>query len=915
MNATRFSIAKIFATVLLATSALAAEDNNDFKCGPIDCDVLKDHPSARLERLAKDLIDNKPKAIDHIDELRKRFWEMYAFDHTSEDCDKARDEFAQALFMKDLYYVQLNVLARTWAPNPNRLTGQQEDLPNKVVDFMGAGIDDGIPRSALPAFLAWVNATRDAMGFGKGFDAQAKVMWQVNVGVLSADYRKAMNFGGKEYQEYVMERDWAEFAAIKRIPAGYDHKETYGVFLYFRPGRNSFHDANLMYAGMEKALGKEAAQAAAESVRLAPKTAAGNLVQRDLGEPMKLGPGGGKVPDNDAPVPQGVIGVYEDPCLAMELLATRDDDRRYLLYLLKHQYWKNASSIKQATDEWTFAAALYKQLTIAFGEQDVLASARLVRTATKRWISGNVMDQKALGATRNVPLEAFEDILSRKNPKGYVRATLAFDQNLQKPEEVDAAYQKLVASSSENAILETAKKVTAEKPLFGYRLELQEFVEAMNAPPPAPAQPAGPLYDFPEYVAWKGFAPGAKASYVSRIWEQNPPGGDGLVPTRTTERHTFTLQSTTPERELFWLTEIAYDPTGAAHPPSDSEFTYPAKIALRMQRTQGPGAKARAAPGAATEGPAPTTATRRPGLPTQTAPDVTTEAPTPAPPTTTGDAAVSSRRLDRFTVPPTAPMETGEEVVEIKGKKIATRWQSQTFTFIPKSPYPDSTLIVKVWTSDAVPGGLVRKTEDRITPTTRTHRGERIVLETYLESFEGTKPGVKDPDPSAKATTTYVPPAAAMGANVPSVPGTGGPTGAGPASPAPPAPPAPTASPAPGDNAAGPAPTDPAPPKPTRPLRTRRPTPALTPQEEFTQRFSAVMTRLIQARAALARSERTRGAQGDDLPADIRDARDRAVAKRKATEAALSENNLVEAEKELKAMDDAVTVMENYVKK
>ena len=51
-----------------------------------------------------------------------------------------------------------------------------------------------------------------------------------------------------------------------------------------------------MYAGMEKALGKEAAQAAADSVRLAPKTKAGDLVQRDLGEPVKLGPGGARCP-------------------------------------------------------------------------------------------------------------------------------------------------------------------------------------------------------------------------------------------------------------------------------------------------------------------------------------------------------------------------------------------------------------------------------------------------------------------------------------------------------------------------------------------------------------------------------------------------------------------------------------------
>src|SRR5258708_33497848 len=111
----------------------------------------------------------------------------------------------------------------------------------------------------------------------------------------------------------------------------------------------------------------------------------------------------------------------------------------------------------------------------------------------------------------------------------------------------------------------------------------------MNAPASDVEQPAGPLYDFPEYLAWKGFAPGAKSSYVSRVWEQNPPGGDRLVPTRTTDRHTFTLRTITEERELFWLTEIAFGPTGAAGAPHDTEFTYPAKIALRTRRVKGNG--------------------------------------------------------------------------------------------------------------------------------------------------------------------------------------------------------------------------------------------------------------------------------------------------------------------------------------
>ena len=62
-----------------------------------------------------------------------------------------------------------------------------------------------------------------------------------------------MNLSGKEYQAYVIERDWAEFAAKNKVPAGYDHAETYGIFVYYRSGNNSFSDANIIYSGMEKA--------------------------------------------------------------------------------------------------------------------------------------------------------------------------------------------------------------------------------------------------------------------------------------------------------------------------------------------------------------------------------------------------------------------------------------------------------------------------------------------------------------------------------------------------------------------------------------------------------------------------------------------------------------------------------------
>ena len=873
MDTARNSVAIAFVALLLVTSVAAADDNKDFTCGPIDCNTLKDHPDVRFAKMFAAGEDKRPPRLDDLPDLRRRFWEMYAFDPTSKDCDNAREDFAQALFVKDLLYLQVNVVARIWAPNPHRLTGEQEDLPSRLLAFATGHGDDGIPQLAQPEFYDWVNATRDRLQPSNKVDDKIVADWNAAFGILSPAFRKAANFSGKEYQAYVMERDWAEFAAKNKVPAGYDHAETYGIFVYYRSGNNSFSDANIIYSGMEKALGKAPVHAAAELVRVSPKTETGNLVRRpDLGQPEKLGPGGSAVPDYDAPVPKGVIGVYTNPALAMEILATQDDDRRYLLYLLKHQYWKNAASIKQATDEWTFAAALYQQLTSAFAnEQEVLHAAGKVRTATKRWISGNVMDQRALGATRNVPLEAFEDVLAREDPRGYVRATLAFDQDLQTRAEVDAAYQKLVASGSEKAVLETAQRIVADKPMFGYRLELQDFLKTMNGPPPAP-KPAEVLVDDPLYLGWKGFEAGAKASYATQIWVPDPhvtPDPNKLLPGHFTERHTFTLRSITPDQALFWLTEIAYDADGSSSRPHDSEFAYPAKL-----RRPDPSA----APASSDDAPGPSRAkrgmTRSPSARATPQDIPLLNAPAPD--------------LIGYTNPSTAPNETGDEIVEIHGRRLATHWEAAHFTFKPNSPYKDNTLTVKVWTSDAVPSGLVRKTQDRICPPGRGGGIERYIKETWLESFEGTRAGVADPDPSAPATTGYVPPRVPAGSAASAGSGSAGPQTQ---------PSRPTAQP----------------PAPGRPPRDRS-RPAPSPADAaLSERFTTDMARFQKVRRALNVLLRLQAGQGTPPPADITDARDRLQKEATAALQARQTRNPEQEEKSLQELEDTAAVIEKYL--
>src|SRR5258708_3607411 len=171
---------------------------------------------------------------------------------------------------------------------------------------------------------------------------------------------------------------------------------------------------------MAEVLGKSVVYAAAKKVMDAPKNDRGVLVVT-VPRPVKIGPGGSEVDDYTVPIPPGVIGVYADPIMAMELLATQDDDRRYLLHLLTGQNYPNGRTWDRAT-AWTFADTAYKKLVMAFGEKPVLEAAHLVRTATKRLTSGTVMDEKAIGASRNEPFTVFEDILARKNPRGYVRS-------------------------------------------------------------------------------------------------------------------------------------------------------------------------------------------------------------------------------------------------------------------------------------------------------------------------------------------------------------------------------------------------------------------------------------------------------------------------------------------------------------
>ena len=266
------------------------------------------------------------------------------------------------------------------------------------------------------------------------------------------------------------------------VPTAFDNKEKYGIYLYGRMGHVSDTEASAIYAGMIKVLGKEVVEAAAEKVRTAERKPNDDLVTH-VKEPYKVSPDGKKVEDYDVPVPPGVIGVYTNQLVAMEILATEDSDAHYLLYLLKSRFQGNRRLLPQDADKWTYAKNSYDGLTRAFGQAQLQGAAHAVHTATKRLLTGSVMNQQALGATRNEPFEAFEDILARKDPRGYVKAAIAFKENLYSPASVDVetAYRQLIAGSDESKVLEAARTMVAGKPHFLYRDEFDQLKKAIDS--------------------------------------------------------------------------------------------------------------------------------------------------------------------------------------------------------------------------------------------------------------------------------------------------------------------------------------------------------------------------------------------------------------------------------------------------
>ena len=853
----------VLCTALIAGAAAHGAERtrdevpDDFKCGPIDCDVIKDHPNKRYLLQFKASADGEPLDVTKIQDFRDEFWKTYP---DKKGHEEAREKFAQALFLKDMFCLQNYMRLTILSPVPNAVE-RGEDMPAKVGEFLSGFGDGGVPKTARYEFYVWAEKVRANLGAVKSRDDIFITSLRVGMGSLSPAFYQASDLGGKEYQAYLMERDWGEFEQAHRVPAGFDNKQYFGIYLYYRYGGYPFAEAKATYAALKATLKNDRViEDAAEMIRTAPRKDNGDLVVT-VPDPVKKGPGGDLVDDYDVPMPEKVVGTYRDPLVAFEVAIAQGGDREYLHYLLAQQAVFNRKLMREKITKWVYAGEAYEALVHAFGAQEVAWGAQRVRTAKKRMITGNIMDQTALGATRNEPFHAFEDMMCRKDPTGFVKVAIAFQENLEHPASVDvlAEYRKLVGSD-EKQVLEAATRVAARTPWIISRQEWDAIKQDM-ARGPEPEKPAPVLVDNPDFLAWKKFASGTKVNLITRTWYQPVRGNDKLI-SKTSEEFTYTLKSVSADRVDYWLTEHVYDNNGQVHPPHDTEMAYPAKWEL----------------------------------PANAGPRTRMRNPAEAKGTEMGPG-----RMARDVVQGDVEKQSGEEELEIGGRMIHAQWKSEKYP-VEVKPWGKGTLLVKVWTSDEVPGNLVRKTQDTVVPADNAHPGWRALEETSVVSLEGCAPG----KPAAVVRSDYVPPELGFSLAMPRPTNLDKP------------PPVvqkqvipfgrqPVTSPAP--VAGGTDATDRM--VPGRARNANALSPEVQKYTELIRQSSAVANRM----ALVKRQFMLRQRRNEELPAEVKEAADRFDPDMKSVATSMGQRDTAAWEAGIKKLNEDVTVAEKYFKR
>jgi hypothetical protein len=767
-----------------------------------------------------------------IAEARSRFWKVFPNGPGFADAQSA---FLGALMQKDLSYLMFSL--------QQGVTGDVQKMQNAIavtadpfgidpttptsLNAFPTGVDGGIRPFAFPLYVAWVNALRRAQGRDKdGMWAQPQIIAEAVVD--KSAWRRA----------YEDARNWAEFLSSGLDISKYVTPQVYlvnqmesGVTMALarsKPAELPDPKASSvdLYNFFVKNFGEKEVLAAATAVLRTPKNAMGGLANRA----------------------EVAIGTYQgapspNPFLLFLTQVTNSSPHNYAVALCLDQYGlmgREATTTLNTKEQWVKAAAVYGQLVARFGEPAVVAAAGRLKDVAKDDRGGPRGDPESKGAIfwftallkdpkTQVP-DVSHFLASSYDPRWMgkiveVRGTVArveLDTN-GSPRYATIHFKeskndRFTAFTPHSDILGQNSSGLVGKPIEIWG-QVQDWREGSGVRFLISKQfkvlDAGALANFresnPDWMKMPMSASNLVDSPKYLAWKKFPPGSKASYANDL-------LQEYKPGTNLYTQKKIS-------------------RITLTLESIDDERAIVKADS---------TVSSSSDQLIFKAK-----EAPAGAP-------------LDD----PTRITTRGEETLVINGKKIPTKWECVTRA-------NDALTFTKTWTSDDVPGGLVRtQQQSHAEITGQTYR---YISQTLFAPIDGVDPQLGDatssaPSPAGNAASAAAPPTSAQPAPVP---------------------------------VSAPQPRGRLDPSATPP----------TSQVDFMQRYGAVMRRAAQDRAGLAQAQRKLSASRVPLPDEMRDAQDRLNSQQRATALAMRTHDNVAVEQNLRAMEDTLAAIEKFIGK
>jgi len=860
----------------------AAECFGQCESDPFKWSILPHCPSI-MDRLgqaasaAKDYNEQVTKLNSEIGEARDKYWRRYPDKPGYEQAELA---FYQGLWNKDMYYLMITLPAGM----NDRVTRQTNIMgmlggmvsPEDIGKFP-TNVDGGIRPYAFPLFANWVNALRRAEGREetKGDEGNFATPFILATAIKDrSNWRKA----------YEDARNWAEF-----VSSGLD------VSKFVTPKAYLFHqmeaDVNLvnakakpadlpnpmvatkeLYDQFVKMFGEKEVLDAAAAVLHAPKNSMGGL----------------------APRAEVSIGSYSrapspNPMLMFFTRVTNSSPRSYAISLCMDQFNYPGIDVGvnlNTRETWAKTFSCYEQLVAKYGEANVLSAAAKLKGAEKNAMGGLRADPQAGSMTM-----WFQKLL--KDPKAatpdtqvaHFRASSYDPHWLGKIVEVRGTVARVDLAKGQFPPYATihfkessGDKITAYTPNSDMWQEMygDNFEKLIGKP----VEVYGQVGDWKE---------GAGVRIIDRDQLKLLDATGGLGANFADSRPDW-LTAPLPVKTLVdspkylaWKkfpvgTTVSYE-TRLLHEyqPGANLYTR-TKISVNTFRLESIDEKRAVVMVSSTvwhmgENPRPSPETKL-VFPAKEEP---------------GNLQIEKTN------------ESGEEAVEISGKKYATRWNSVWQKHMGNDAELDPQTFTKTWTSDDVPSGVVL-----------THHQEHreIVGKEYRDITETILMPVANVEPELGSWSAHqVTPGAPAGQ---------------PATPNRSTPPAGTMNRA--DAKA--TPTTPVVPPPVQtsvPNTRRRPDPTTTqatppsgatsPQVEFARHYSTVMGRASRVRAGLAQWQRSHGGASAVLPDEVSTAKVRMEDQFQSVANSMRARDMSAADQGLNDVEATLTVIEQFLAK